>query len=69
MAHRSAAPYDPNTASPIDRVAWQLCQILEDDAPVGWTRYRDAAICIAHTPSIMRDLQHILEKGGDPWSV
>jgi hypothetical protein len=40
-------PYDAETASPTDRVAWTLCQIIDADAPMRWTRYRFAAECIA----------------------
>lgn len=50
-------PYNPKTASVEDRVAWALCQIIDDDAPLRWTRYRFAAICIADNKDIMRDLK------------
>jgi hypothetical protein len=50
------APYDPKTASTRDRIAWTLCQIIDDDAPVRWTRYRFAADCIARNPELMADL-------------
>lgn len=49
-------PYDRTTASPKDRVAWALCQIIDDDAPLRWTRYRFAAGCIASNPEVMADL-------------
>ena len=52
-------PYNPETASAIDRVAWALCQIIDDDAPLRWTRYRFAANCIANNPELMADLQEI----------
>lgn len=49
-------PYDKTTACPRDRVAWALCQIIDDDAPMRWARYRGAAECIAHSPEVMADL-------------
>lgn len=51
------APYDEETASPRDRVAWALCQIIDDDAPLRWTRYRFIAECIALNPEIMTALR------------
>lgn len=50
------APYDPTTASLEDRIAWVLCQIIDDDAPMRWTRYRFAAECIARNKDLMADL-------------
>lgn len=41
----------------VDRVAWVLCQIIDDDAPMRWTRYRFAALCIAKNPELLADLQ------------
>jgi hypothetical protein len=52
----SYEPYDKNTASTEDRIAWALCQIIDDDAPMRWTRYRIAAHCIARNPEVMADL-------------
>jgi len=52
-------PYDRETASPKDRVAWALCQIIDDDAPLRWTRYRFAADCIAGDPEVMADLKEL----------
>lgn len=52
-------PYDKETASPRDRVAWALCQIIDDDAPMRWTRYRFAADCIAMNPEVMADLKEL----------
>ena len=51
--------FDPTTASTTDRVAWALCQIIDDDAPLRWTRYRFAAGCIATNPEVMTDLQKL----------
>lgn len=53
----SWAPFNKETAPPQDRVAWALCQIIDDDAPMRWTRYRAAAECIAKNPELMADLQ------------
>lgn len=56
------APYDKNTASLEDRIAWALCQIIDDDAPMRWTRYRFAAGCIATNPEVMADLKALAEQ-------
>jgi hypothetical protein len=47
--------FDP--ANTKDRIAWVLCQIIDDDAPMRWTRYRFAAECIALNKELMADLQ------------
>lgn len=49
-------PFDKETASTEDRIAWTLCQIIDDDAPMRWTRYRGIAICIARNDELMKDL-------------
>ena len=49
-------PFDKETASTEDRVAWALCQIIDDDAPMRWTRYRFAAGCIASNEELMANL-------------
>lgn len=49
-------PYDPATSSLRDRVAWALCEIFDDDAPLRWTRFRSAANMIANNPEVMNDL-------------
>lgn len=54
--------FDPTAANTRDRIAWALCQIIDDDAPVRWTRYRFAAGCIAHNPEVMADLQTLSEQ-------
>lgn len=43
--------YDEQTASTEDRIAWVLCQIIDDDAPMRWTRYRFVAECTPATRS------------------
>ena len=49
-------PYNKETASVEDRIAWVLCQIIDDDAPLRWARYRFAANCIATNHEVMADL-------------
>lgn len=49
--------FDEKTANAQDRVAWALCQIIDDDAPMRWTRYRFAAECIATNTKVMDDLR------------
>ena len=51
--------FDKETATTMDRVAWALCQIIDDDAPMRWTRYRFVAECIARNPEVMTDLQKL----------
>jgi len=53
-------PYDEKTASTKDRIAWKLCQIIDDDAPIRWTRYRAAAELIAGNAEMMADLQALV---------
>ncbi len=53
------APYDENTASTKDRIAWALCQIIDDDAPLRWTRYRYVVDCVAMNPKMMVDLREL----------
>jgi len=54
-------PFDKETANTKDRIAWALCQIIDDDAPMRWTRYRFAAECIANNPELMADLKELKE--------
>ena len=54
--------FNEKTASTEDRIAWTLCQIIDDDAPMRWTRFRIAAICIANNTKLMTDLAS-LNKG------
>lgn len=49
-------PFNKETANTTDRIAWVLCQIIDDDAPLRWTRYRSAAVCIARNPELMSEL-------------
>lgn len=59
-------PYREKTAGPIDRVAWALCQIIDDDAPLRWTRYRFAAECIAMNSKMIADLHELKEQNRVP---
>lgn len=52
-------PYNKETAPTVDRVAWALCQIIDDDAPMHWTRYRFAAGCIAGNAELMAQLHEL----------
>jgi len=54
--------YNKDTASAKDRVAWALCQIIDDDAPLRWNRYRFAAECIANNSKLMADLTELKDK-------
>jgi hypothetical protein len=49
-------PFDEQTEDKTDRIAWALCQILDDDAPLRWTKYRGVAVCIATNKELMSDL-------------
>ena len=51
--------FNKETASTKDRIAWVLCQIIDDDAPCHWTRYRFAAECIARNVELMEDLKEL----------
>jgi hypothetical protein len=48
-------PFDEQTVDKTDRIAWTLCQIIDDDAPLRWTKYRSAAVCIATDKKLMAD--------------
>lgn len=49
-------PYDEATASTEDRIAWALCQIIDDDAPLRWTRYRFVALSIATNDKLVEQI-------------
>jgi hypothetical protein len=55
-------PFNKETANTTDRIAWVLCQIIDDDAPMHWTRYRFTAECIANNEELMADLQKLKEQ-------
>jgi len=55
-------PYKKEYAPASDRVAWELCQIIDDNAPLNWTRYRGVARCIATNDRLMADLKEISGK-------
>lgn len=51
-----------------DRIAWALCQIIDDDAPLHWTRYRSVAVCITANPDLMQDLVTMAQRQrGEKW--
>ena len=49
-------PFNETTADIKDKIAYTLCQIMDDDAPLRWTRYRFAASCIAGNKELMSNL-------------
>lgn len=53
----SYEPFNKETASRKDRIAWTLSEIIDDRAPLRWTRYRFAAECIAMNKELMADLK------------
>jgi len=53
--------YDERSANTADKIAWALCQIIDDDAPMRWTRYRGVAVCIALNPELMNNLEKLKE--------
>lgn len=54
--------FNKETASATDRVAYALCQIIDADAPLRWTRYRGVAICIALNDELKTDLAQIAKE-------
>lgn len=56
---RNYEPFNKETASRIDRIAYTLCQIIDEDAPVRWTRYRGVGKCIALNKELMKDLEDL----------
>lgn len=54
--------FNPGTADLADKVAWALCQIIDDDAPIHWTRYRSVAWCIASNKDVMDNLKALSEE-------
>ena len=62
--------YNEETATTQDRIAWVLCQIIDDDAPLQWTRYRSVAEYIAADHKLMDDLSalraDIRKQRGEP---
>ena len=51
--------FNKETANTTDRIAYILCQIIDDDAPMRWTRYRSVARCIAMNEELMSDLERL----------
>ena len=58
--------FNKESASLTDRAAWILCQIIDDNAPLTWTRYRFAAECIASNKELMSYLKLLGDKDGQP---
>ena len=56
-------PFNKDTASTQDRIAWTLCQIIDDNAPLQWTRYRGVGTCIASNHELMADLAALEQEG------
>ena len=54
--------FNKETASTADRIAWILCQIYDDDAPLRWTSHRGPAICIASSKELMSELAKLAEE-------
>lgn len=48
--------YERDNATPVDQLAWLLCQIIDDDAPLRWTRYRFAAQCLLAENNPLREI-------------
>lgn len=55
--------YDEESASPTDRAAWILCQIVDDDAPIRWTRWRGYASCMANSDELLAAFKAMRESG------
>lgn len=49
-------PYNPHIANVEDRIAWELCHIIDEYAPLTWTRYRAFAECIAQNEKLVADI-------------
>ncbi len=60
----SYAPFNKETASTKDRIAYALSEIIDDAAPMRWTRYRFSAECIAHNAELMADLEALKKEQG-----
>lgn len=54
--------YNSESAPLEDQIAWALCQIIDDDAPMRWTRYRFTAGCIAMNKELMEKLNKLAEQ-------
>lgn len=58
--------YNKQSATITDRIAWTLCQIIDDDAPLRWAQYRGVAECIARNEKLMADLKALAEQNSRP---
>jgi len=48
--------YRRENATPIDQLAWLLCQIIDDDAPLRWTKHRFTAECLLAKNNNLREI-------------
>lgn len=48
--------YDENTATLEERTAWILCQIIDDDAPLRWSRYLGVVGFLANNDKFIMSL-------------
>lgn len=55
----SYEPYNEATATMTDRVAYALCQIVDDDAPMRWTRWRYVVDCLVTNQQVLQDLNSL----------
>lgn len=55
-------PHNQESAVLLDRIAWELCQIIDDDAPLRWTRYRSVARCIASNKQLIHNLNILTQE-------
>ena len=62
--HSRYEPYNEETASPEDKLAWLLCQIIDDDAPMRWTRWRFTAGCLLAPSNKLREILAEHEQSG-----
>ena len=52
-------PYNEETADLQDKAAFILSEIMNDNAPIGWERYRGYSYFIANNHELMRLLNKI----------
>ena len=54
--------FDKDTTNKTDKAAWILSEIIDDAAPMHWTRFRFAAGCIANNAELMALLEELKER-------
>ena len=57
-------PYNEETADSLDKAAFILSEIIDDNAPLNWTKFRAYASYIARNDKLMDELAK-LKKGND----